>query len=66
MNTHYTKWRKSSHSDPNGDCIEAGRASDGTVGVRDTQQHGRGPILQLSQSEWAAFLGSLRHLPDKG
>ncbi|MFC5747981.1 DUF397 domain-containing protein [Actinomadura rugatobispora] len=60
MNTHYTSWRKSGHSDPNGHCIEAGHAADGTIGVRDTKLHGQGPILQFTQAEWAAFLQSIR------
>ncbi|WP_395111677.1 DUF397 domain-containing protein [Actinomadura sp. SCN-SB] len=66
MSKHYTRWRKSRHSDPNGGCIEAGRAPDGTVGVRDTKQQGQGPILQFTRSEWAALLRSVRNLPHGG
>ncbi|GLZ08715.1 hypothetical protein Acsp03_61810 [Actinomadura sp. NBRC 104412] len=60
MPVHHTSWRKSRHSDPNGGCIEVRRAADGTIGVRDTKQHGRGPVLEFTQAEWRAFLASVR------
>jgi hypothetical protein len=37
-----------------------GLAEDGTIGVRDTKQHGLGPVLEFTPSEWAAFLGGVR------
>ncbi|MGI5201993.1 DUF397 domain-containing protein [Spirillospora sp. CA-108201] len=60
MSSRFTNWRKSRHSEPNGTCVEVGRAADGTVGVRDTKAQGRGPILELTRQEWAAFLDSVR------
>ena len=60
MSTHFTRWRKSRHSEPNGACVEVGRAADGTIGVRDTKANGTGPVLEFTRDEWAAFLGLVR------
>ncbi len=50
----FTDWRKSSHSDANGNCLEVAVA-DGVVGVRDSKQHG-GPILEFALAEWDEFI----------
>ena len=47
-------WRKSVYSDSGG-CVEVARVG-GTVGVRDSKDHGRGPILEFNAVEWRAFL----------
>ncbi|GAA1856014.1 DUF397 domain-containing protein [Actinomadura bangladeshensis] len=60
MNTHHSGWRKSTHSAPDGHCVEAGRTSDGKVSVRDTKLQGNGPILKFSKEEWRNLLDNIR------
>ncbi|TDC97714.1 DUF397 domain-containing protein [Actinomadura sp. 7K507] len=60
MTPKFSGWRKSSYSDPDGKCVQVARSSSGTVGVRDTKELDRGPILELTSSEWTAFLTAIR------
>ncbi|MCP9948679.1 DUF397 domain-containing protein [Actinomadura madurae] len=60
MTKDFHQWRKSHHSEPNGECIEVGRATDGTIGVRDTELNGNGPTLKFTGEEWRAFLNEIR------
>lgn len=60
MTQDFQGWRKSHHSDPDGHCVEVGRAPDGTVGVRDTKDDGTGPTLAFTSDEWGAFLRAIR------
>jgi hypothetical protein len=53
----HLKWRKSSHSIANGDCVEA--ASNGEIAVRDSKDPD-GPILRYSVSAWQAFVANLK------
>ena len=53
-------WRTSSYSGNGGaQCVEAGHA-DGSVLVRDTTQHGAGPVLRVTPAGWARFTARLR------
>ena len=53
-------WRKSSYSDNGGgSCVEAGNAP-GAVFVRDTTQHGRGPVLRVTRDDWRRFAAAVR------
>ena len=53
-------WRKSTYSGSDGgNCIETGSAS-GAVYVRDTKQHGRGPVLTFPAGAWASFAETVK------
>jgi hypothetical protein len=53
-------WRKSTHSGNGGaQCVEAGHVL-GAVLVRDTTQHGAGPVLRVSAETWQRFTATLR------
>jgi len=54
-------WRKSSYSgNGGGNCVEIGQDADGTILVRDTKQHGSGPVHRCAQAEWQAFIARVR------
>jgi hypothetical protein len=54
------RWRKSSYSNNGGGtCVEAGQIP-GAVLVRDTTQHGHGPVLRVSAETWRAFTAAVR------
>jgi hypothetical protein len=53
-------WQKSSFSGYNGSCFEIARLRSDRIGVRDTKDHGSGPVLVFNQDEWSAFLAGLR------
>jgi hypothetical protein len=49
-------WRKSSYSANGGaECVEAGHVP-GAVLVRDTTQHGTGPVLRVTPANWTCLL----------
>lgn len=53
-------WRKSSYSGNGGaNCVETGTAV-GAVLVRDTKDHGNGPVLRISPGDWERFTASIR------
>lgn len=53
-------WRKSTYSANGGtDCVEAGQVP-GAVLVRDTTQHGTGPVLRVTPRDWGRFTRALR------
>ena len=51
-------WRKSSYSNPSGNCVETARLPAERVAVRDSKRPG--PVLIFSCAEWAAFLAAVR------
>jgi hypothetical protein len=53
------RWMKSSYSGPNGNCVEVA-ILDAGVAVRDTKNHGTGPVLRFTRAEWDAFLAGAR------
>jgi hypothetical protein len=59
----YIAWRKSSFSGSNGGaCVEVGQSGDdGVILVRDTKDHGQGPIHRYSAAEWRAFIAGARN-----
>ena len=53
-------WRTSSYSGNGGaDCVAAG-AAPGAVLVRDTKDHGNGPVLRITPRGWKRFTASIR------
>ena len=51
-------WRKSTRSGTNG-CVEVALDT-AEVAVRDSKQHGNGPVLLFTAHEWDAFLAGVR------
>ncbi len=55
------RWRKSTFSGANGGgCIEVAD-HDGMIMVRDTKNHGPGPVHRYTPAEWRAFIASVRN-----
>ena len=54
------EWRKSSHSNPSGNCVETALLPSGWVAIRDSKSPG-GPVLVFTPSQWAAFLRTVVH-----
>lgn len=59
MNQDPAQWVKASASGGNGNCVEM-RRQQGLVEVRDTKQHGAGPTLRFSPTEFAAWVEGAR------
>jgi hypothetical protein len=50
------EWRKSTKSGNNGACVEVGQLDMDRIGLRDSKDLGRGPVLVFSRAAWRAFL----------
>ncbi len=48
-------WRKSTHSNNGGACVEVATNLSGIVAVRDSKQR-KGPVLIFAPDEWQTFI----------
>jgi Domain of unknown function (DUF397) len=54
-------WRKSSYSGNGGECVEVGQMADGTILIRDTKDHGHGPVHRFTSAAWRRFAEQVKH-----
>lgn len=54
------RWRKSTASNPSGNCVELAELPGGAVAVRNSR-HADGPALVYTRAEIAAFLAGVRN-----
>lgn len=56
----FANWRKSTRSNPGGNCVEVGFTPDATeTGIRDTKDRSYG-TLAVSASTWSTFLANVK------
>ncbi|MFY9807218.1 MAG: DUF397 domain-containing protein [Pseudonocardiaceae bacterium] len=53
------RWTKSSHSNPNGNCVELAELAGGTVAVRNSR-HPAGPALICPRPRMAEFVQAVK------
>jgi hypothetical protein len=54
------EWRKSTVSNPSGNCVEVAALADGAVAVRNSREP-NGAALIYTRAEMAAFLAGVRN-----
>jgi Domain of unknown function (DUF397) len=52
-------WRKSTHSNNGGNCVEVARLTPGAIAVRDTVDPD-GPKLAFTTRQWTAFIAAVK------
>jgi hypothetical protein len=52
-------WRKASYSEANANCVQVA-AGERVVGVRDTKERGRGPMLEFPAAAWLSFIAAAK------
>lgn len=53
------EWRKSSRSNPSGNCLEAATLPDGGVAIRNSNRLELG-VITYTRAEWDAFIGGVK------
>lgn len=59
MNLSHARWRKSTRSDANGQCVQVADNLPGMIAVRDSK-HPKGPVLTFTPEEWSAFVAGVK------
>jgi hypothetical protein len=55
------RWKKSSWSAENGNCVEVAELPGGSIGVRDSKANAPGcPALVFSRAGWSSFVSSIK------
>ena len=53
-------WRKSTHSNPNGNCVEIAELPDGRLAFRNSRD-AAGPVLVYTRDDFVAFVHSIEN-----